>query len=81
MAGKEPIVAISTIDNPYDPIDQPDEWFATDIQLGHNSCNYLARIAHTSDAMTDGEKMAEVERAIDEILKYDPLHIYIKVKH
>lgn len=41
---------------------------------------YLARIARTSDALSDEENNEEVERAIDEIIKYDFRNVYKKVK-
>lgn len=72
--------AITTVDNPYDPFDQFDDWFMYDTDKGYNSCGYLDRIARTSDAMSDAENRKEIERAIDEIIKYDFLNIYRKVK-
>ena len=71
---------LTTFDNPYDPFSQFDDWFLFDVEKGHNSCAYLARIAKTSESLTDEENTTEVERAIDEILKYDFLDIYKKVK-
>ncbi len=73
-------VALTTLDNPYDPIDDFRHWFMFDMNKGYNSCAYLARIAHTSDALSDEENSEEVERAIDEIVKYDPFNLYVKVK-
>lgn len=72
--------AITTIDNPYDPFSQFREWFVFDVTKGYNTCGYLARIARTSDQMSDEENDKEVERAIDEIIKYDFMKIYKKVK-
>lgn len=71
--------ALSTIDNPYNPFTQFGEWFVYDVTNGYNSCGYLARIAHTSDAMSEEENEEEVERAIDEIVAIDPFGIYRKV--
>ena len=71
--------ALTTFDNPYDPIDQFDSWFMFDIEKGYNSCGYLARIANTSESFSDEENNAEIERAIDEIILYDFLNIYKKV--
>ena len=72
--------AITTFDNPYDPLEQFVPWFMYDIEKGYNSCEYLARIAHTSDMLSDEENNAEIERAIDEIIRYDFRNIYKKVK-
>ena len=74
------ICMLTTFDNPYDPFTHFDEWFAYDIEKGYYSCSRLARIAVISDDMSEKEVDQEVERAIDEIIKYDFLNIYKKVK-
>lgn len=71
---------LSTFDNPFNPFDDFDSWFQYDSDKGYNSCSYLARIARTSDQLTDEENSQEIERAIDEIIKYDFMNIYTKVK-
>lgn len=71
--------ALTTLDNPYDPFDQFNQWFMFDTEKGYNSCSYLARIAQTSDEMSEQEYNREVERAIDEIVTINPLGIYKKV--
>lgn len=71
---------LTTFDNPFDPFEQFDSWFLFDIEKGYNSCAYLARIARTSDQFSDKENEKEIENAIDEIIKYDFMNIYKKVK-
>jgi len=71
---------ITTIDNPFNPFDDFTKWFLFDCEKGYNTCSYLARIAKTSDALSDAENASEIERAIDEIIKFDPLKIYKKVE-
>ena len=71
---------LTTIDNPFDPFEYFTSWFLFDVGKGYNSCSYLARIAKISDDMTEQEVSAEIERAIDEIIKYDFMGIYKKVK-
>lgn len=72
--------AITTIDNPYDPFEQFDAWYMFDMDKGYNTCSYLDRIARTSSQLSDEENDKEIERAINEIIKYDFLNIYRKVK-
>lgn len=72
---------LTTFDNPYNPFDDFTSWFMFDaVEKGYNSCAYLARIAKLSDDMSEVEEDNEVERAIDEIIKYDPFNMYKKVK-
>ena len=75
----ENICALTTIDNPFDPFDQFVQWFLFDVEKGYNSCSYLARIAKTTEEMSEQEYNREIERAIDEIVMINPLGIYKKV--
>lgn len=70
---------LTTFDNPYNPLEQFTSWFLFDTEKGYNSCSYLGRIARTSDQLSEEENDLEVERAIDEIVKYDFRNIYKKV--
>jgi len=72
-------VALTTFDNPYNPFTQFQKWFLFDTEKGHNSCAYLARIARTSDELTEEENEKEIERAIDEIIQYDFMNKYKKI--
>ena len=62
--------ALTTFDNPYNPFERFSDWFLFD----------LDRIAHTSDQFSEEENNQEIERAIDEIIRYDFMNIYKKVK-
>ena len=72
---------LTTFDNPYNPfdVDQFNLWLMFDIEKGYDCCGRLARIANFEDDMTQIETNIEIERAIDEIIKYDFLNIYKKV--
>ena len=70
---------LTTFDNPYNPFEQFTSWFLFDVEKGYDSCAYLGRIARTSDQLSEEENELEIERAIDEIIKYDFRNIYKKV--
>lgn len=72
------VVALTTVDNPYSPIDDFDKWFMFDNVKGYGTCSYLARIARTSDALTPQENEQALETAIDEIMRLDILNMYRK---
>lgn len=73
-------VRLTTVDNPYDPFEEFTSWFLFDEEKGYHTTSYLGRIARTSSALSDEENNQEEERAIDEIIKYDFLNIYKKVR-
>ena len=70
---------LTTIDNPFDPFDQFDEWFAFDVAKGYNTCAYLARIAKTSDELSPQDEDLAIDQAMDEIVRLNVLGIYRKV--
>lgn len=72
------VCALSTIDNPFNPIDDYEKWFAYDVSHGYNTSNWLANLAKTSDLLPNVDNMKEVEDAIDEIVSVDP-NFYVKV--
>ena len=78
------VVALTTIDNPFNPITDFDNWFSTDLQLSlinhrRDTCSMLALFARTSEKLSSFENKNEIEKAIDEIIKHDDLGIYKKV--
>ena len=70
---------LTTVDNPYNPFIQFDEWKAFDESKGYYTCEYLARIAKTSHELSDEDNSLAIEDAINEILYFNVLGIYIKV--
>lgn len=71
--------ALSTKDNPFNPFDDYDKWFAFDHANGYNSSEYLARLAYTTGYETPKQANEEIEQVIDDIIRLDPRNIYIKV--
>lgn len=70
---------LSTIDNPYNPHTQWERWLAHDHTHNHYSSELLARIARTSDELSDADNELAVDNAINEIVKEDLTDTYIRV--
>lgn len=70
---------LTTIDNPFDPFTEYDDWLAFDLRLGYNTNQYLARIVITSDDLSEEDQSAAIESAIDEIVELNIRGIYRKV--
>lgn len=71
---------LTTFDNPYDPFEDFTSWMLFDKEKGYDSSERLMRIANLSDDMTQKEVDDEIERAINEIIKYDFTNNYKKIK-
>lgn len=72
------VVALTTIDNPFDPIKEFEDWNKYDEQHGYFSLSYLMRIANFSVYVSDDENDREIESAVDSIVRWNPL-FYKKV--
>ncbi|MBO7449742.1 MAG: hypothetical protein J6U54_05175 [Clostridiales bacterium] len=70
---------LTTVDNPFDPFKQFDSWYQFDVEKGYNTCSYLARIAITSDELSEKDYSDAINQAMNEIIAYDVLGIYKKV--
>lgn len=76
---------LSFIDNPFDYFTDFINWRMFDIEFAQRNnclacCEYLARIVQDADDMTQKERDAEIERAIDEIILYDFRNVYKKIE-
>lgn len=71
---------LTTIDNPFNPFTQFDEWFAYDNEKGYDCCGNLAKYSLSSVLMSQREEFEDRERAIQEVLDRDLLGIYMRVK-
>ena len=61
-------VAITTTDNPYNPLTDYDRWDNFDRQHGYGTSEYLARVVRTTTEFGEGTYADDIERAIDEIV-------------
>lgn len=63
---------LTTTDNPYNVFTDYINWMNYDHQKGYNTSELLARIARTSDELSEEENQAELEHAIDSIIDMHP---------
>ena len=72
-------VFLTTIDNPFNPNTQWDDWLRYDEDHGYYTTSYLARIAKTSDELSSADYLDAVEQAVDEICELNLLGLYTKL--
>jgi hypothetical protein len=70
---------LTTVDNPYDPFTQFDEWYNFDTRAGYNTSALLARIVRTSDELSEPQQSLAIELAIDEIVRENVSGMHRKV--
>lgn len=70
---------LSTIDNPFSPFTQWTEWKRYDEDKKYYTCAYLARIATTSDDLSEADYDKAISDAIDEIVSFNINGLYKKV--
>lgn len=70
---------LTTVDNPFDPFTQWNEWFVYDERSGYHTCGLLARITVTSHDLSDVDQAIAVQDAIDEIVRENVSGMHRKV--
>ena len=73
------VAMLTTMDNPWNPFDNWDEWYAYDTRVGHHTTAYLARCVHNSDEISLADQHLVIEQAIDEIVQINANGLYKKV--
>lgn len=68
MTDRSVVHMLTTVDNPFDPFSQYDEWLAFDEALGYHTNSLLARIVLSSDELSDADQNVARENAISEII-------------
>ncbi len=71
---------LTTVDNPYDPTTQFDEWNSYDQSHGYFTLNLLARVVVTSEDLSEADQDAAIEDAIDEIVLNNVSGLHKKVE-
>lgn len=70
---------LTTIDNPHDPFEDYDAWYAYDTRAGHHTVSFLSRVATLSDELSEADWNLAVDAAIDEIVNENVSGLYRKI--
>ena len=71
---------LTTVDNPFNPFDNFEEWYKIDMQFGYNTCALLAREVPSSDSLPESYVNSIKEGFIDRWVSMFP-QTYKKVTH
>ena len=70
---------LTTVDNPFDPVDQQDSWLLYDQLNNYRSNELLSSFARTSEELSDSDNQQELRDACLRIMALDPNNIYVMV--
>jgi hypothetical protein len=70
---------LTTVDNPFNPFTEFDQWLTYDIQMGYNTASFLDRIAKVSPDTSEPDQALAIEDAIDEIVNENVSGMWKKV--
>ena len=63
------MVAITTIDNPFNPITQFEDWNRFDTEQGYRTIELLARFSTISSQLSPADYELAAEDAIDDVIR------------
>lgn len=78
-ASTEEQVMITTLDNPYNPFTQYEEWLALDTARGYFSPGLLARYTITSNELSSQDQAKAILEGINDLIRENPFGMYRKV--
>ena len=67
---------LTTVDNPYDPFTEWEEWYAFDARQGYHTPGLIARLTVDSDQLSNADQTLSVQLAVREIARENVLGIY-----
>jgi hypothetical protein len=63
-----PLTRLTTVDNPFNPITQFDQWYVWDSTHGYHTLSYLARVTRSSYELSEADQDLASMQAMDEIV-------------
>jgi len=74
-----PEYMLTTVDNPFNPFTQFDEWYDWDVAHDYNTVAFLGRISKSSQDLSLADQLLAVQDAIDEIITENVSGMWRKV--
>jgi hypothetical protein len=70
------VYMLTTVDNPYNPFTDWDEWYAFDARQGYHTPGLIDRLTFDSHELSEADQTLSVQLAIGEIARTNALGIY-----
>lgn len=70
---------ITTVDNPFNPFLDFDEWYVFDQSHGYNTLSVLGRVIVTSDELSEADQDLAYMQAVDEIVQENVIGMWRKI--
>lgn len=67
---------LTTVDNPFDPFEEFDEWLVFDMQKGYNTCGLLARLTPEIAADSEFNEEIAIDVAMKKIVAHNPYGVH-----
>ena len=76
----EPIeYMLTTVDNPFNPFTEFEEWLQYDMSSGYNTSAFLDRVVMTSNELSEPDQALAIQNAIDQIVEQNVSGMWRKV--
>lgn len=69
---------LTTLDNPYHPVDEFEKWYDFDMTHGYRTTERLAKVAPIEYAWTDLEQQRTINAVVDDFVRLMP-NLYKKI--
>jgi hypothetical protein len=70
---------LTTVDNPFNPFTEFEEWLDYDTRMGYGTASFLDRVVKMSNEISTPDQALAIQHAIDEIVKENVSGMWRKV--
>ncbi len=69
-------IMLTTVDNPWNPFQNFNEWYSWDMAHGYDTCGVVARLSTKSQELSQEINEEFLENAIFDLIDADPIGLY-----